>query len=88
MDLKKVISQKNYDVIRPSFDTLFKISFPFFVQKEIPCYSLRKMMGQFPSGEETTSSLRLLRVFYMFFTEMHGRGLGLGLGLVVHAPSD
>ena len=47
-------SQKNYDVITPSFDTRFKISGPFFVQIEIPCYGLRKIMRRYPSGEKKT----------------------------------
>ena len=52
MDLQKVISKKNYDVISPSFDTLFVISVLFFVQIEIPFRSLQNMMGRFPSGEK------------------------------------
>ena len=31
--LKEIISQKKYGVIRPSFDTLFKISVPFFANR-------------------------------------------------------
>ena len=49
MDLQKVISNENYDVINPSFDTLYIISVLFFVQIEIPFQSLQKMMGRFPS---------------------------------------
>ena len=63
---------KTYNVIRS------------LVQIEIPWYSFRKMMGWFPSGEKTAPSFRFLRVFFMFFTETHGRGLGH----VAHAPFD
>ena len=48
---KKVFLQNFYDVISPSFDTLFIRSVLFFVQIEIPCHSLHKMMGRFPPGE-------------------------------------
>ena len=61
-----------------------KYQFHFFVQIEILCYSLRRIMGRSPSGQKTASSFRFLRVFPCFFTETHGRGLGL----VAHALSD
>ena len=69
-------NKNNYNVIRPSLDTL--------VQIETPCYSLRKMVGRFPSGEKTASSFCFLRVFTCFFAETHGRGLRL----VAHVHSD
>ena len=63
----QIISQKNYDVTRPSFDTLFKIRVPFvFVQLEIPCYSSWKLMGWLPYGEKTASSFRFLGAFTCF----------------------
>ena len=81
MDLKNIyISQKNYDVIRPSFDTLFKISVPIFVQIEIP-----NSMLLFTKNDATVPIRCFVsQGFYMFFTETHGKGLEL----VGHAPSD
>ena len=66
MEFKRNDSSKKYDVIRPTFDTIFKISVPFFVQIKIPCYSLRKMIGRFPSGEEAAPSFRFLGAFTSF----------------------
>ena len=82
--LQKNVSQKNHDVIRPSFDTLFKISLPYFLQIEIPCYSLRKIDGKVSIRWKNCLVLSFPVSFCMFFSETHDRGLGL----VAHARSD
>ena len=79
MNFKKNLSKK-IDILRPSFDALFKISVPFL--------SNRNSMLEFMKNDETVPIrsknylfLSFPESFYMFFTETHGRGLGL----VAHA---
>ena len=64
--------------------TFQNISSTFFDQIEIPRYSLRKMMGRFPSSEKNGLFLSFPGSFYLCFTEAHGRRLEL----VAHASPD
>lgn len=56
-------SEKKKGVIRPSFETLFKVSVPSFLQIEVPCYSLRKI---------ALVSWKFLRVFHWNARQMTG----------------
>ena len=66
----QIISQKNFDVTRPSFDTLFKIiiSSIFFcpIRNSMLQFMKNDGMGWLPYGEETASSFRFLGAFTCF----------------------
>ena len=65
---KRNYFKKHYDVIRSFFDTLYKISVPFFVQIEIPCYIYEKrwdVSHPFKKPPLTFVSWGLLPVFHL-----------------------